>query len=232
MPTITCFQHVDNEGPGTLLEVLNSKQVDLRISKPFKGEAIPEFLGDGLIVLGGPMGVYERARYPWMEEELKAIRFCLDRSIPVLGICLGSQMLAHAAGAQVYRGALPEVGWYPLHLTPKGSSDPLLLGLPVNFEVFHWHNDTFTLPPNANLLGESEWYPHQIFKVGLNAYGFQCHLEITEEMARDWGHTGSKDLTPQGGPTRPERIYEGLGDKSVELKRLAEKVFTRFCALL
>ena len=232
MPHITCFQHIDCEGPGSLLDVLKAKGVRVDVLKPFKGDPVPAHLGDGLVVLGGPMGVYEEKQFPWMTEELNAIRKCLDSSLPVLGVCLGSQMLAHAAGGQVFRGALPEVGWFPLTLTEKGHLDPLFLGLPIEFNAFHWHGDTFTLPGNAMRLAESAWYPHQIFKVGTNAYGFQCHLEVTEEMIRSWASIYAKELTPQGGPNRPERIEDHLARNAKALGDFAEKVFSRFAALL
>lgn len=232
MPRVTCFQHIDCEGPGSLWDVLKTNRVDLQVLKPFQGDPVPDHPGDGLIVLGGPMGVYEEAQFPWMSRELEAIRRCLAQSIPVLGICLGSQMLAHAAGGQVYRGALPEVGWYPIEPTPSGRLDPLLLGLPEKFEALHWHGDTFALPPGAKLLASSARYQNQIFKIGSNAYGFQCHLEVTEEMVRSWAGIYAKDLTPSGGATKPERVEEGLTENITALRNLSEKVFTRFAALL
>lgn len=232
MPRVTCFQHIDNEGPGSLLDVLRSKQVEVDIVKPFQGEPVPERLGDGLIVLGGPQGVYERGRYIWLERELDAIRKCLDSSLPVLGICLGAQMLSHAAGGQVFRGALPEVGWFPVKLTTEGKLDPLLLGTPEIFEAFHWHGDTFDLPEGAIRLAGSEWYPNQMFKLGQNAYGFQCHLEVTEGIVKSWAVLNSQSLTPQGGPIRPERLTGGLPDKARALEGIAAKVFTKFAALL
>jgi GMP synthase-like glutamine amidotransferase len=232
MPHITCFQHIDCEGPGSLLETLRLKNVGLDLRRPFRGDKVPDHPGDGLVVLGGPMGVYEEEQHPWMTAELESIRRCLRDSIPVLGICLGSQMLAHAAGGQVFRGALPEVGWYPVTLSPEGRLDPLLLGLPGSFEAFHWHGDTFTLPPGAVRLAGSAYYPNQIFKAGGNAYGFQCHLETTENMIRSWEAAYAKELAPQGGPIRPERIEEGLAQRAEALERTAEKVFTRFAALL
>jgi GMP synthase-like glutamine amidotransferase len=141
-------------------------------------------------------------------------------------------MLAYAAGGQVYRGALPEVGWYPVSLTPSGKHDPLFLGVPAEFRAFHWHNDTFTLPQGAVRLASSEFYPNQIFKIGSNAYGFQCHLEVTEDMVKSWASLYAKELTPQGGPIRPERIEENLSPNAKNLRDIAEKIFTRFSALL
>src|SRR5665213_4041521 len=232
MSKVTCFQHIDCEGPGTLFNVLKSRNIRIETIKTYKGDAVAENLGDGLIVLGGPMGVYEEKKFPWMTLELNAIREFLKKGKPILGICLGSQMLAYAAGAQVFRGAIPEVGWYPIQLTPEGHFDSLFLGFPPEFNAFHWHGDTFTLPPQAIRLAGSHYYPNQIFKVGQNAFGFQCHLEVTEEMVKSWAALYAKELTPQGGPVRPERISDHLSENIHQLEGLAEKVFARFAALL
>ncbi len=232
MPSVTCFQHIDCEGPGTLETILEPLGIKLRVLKPFKGDRVPEDLGAGLVVLGGPMGVYERDQYPWMAEELSAIEKALNQSLPILGICLGSQMLAHAAGAQVFRGALPEVGWRPITLTPEGKEDSLLQGLHDSFEVFHWHGDTFALPRGAKLLAGSDWFPHQIFKVGQKDYGFQCHLEVTEEMVESWAQIYAKELVPAGGPTPEARVTGDLNHHAAQLESLAAKVFGKFAKLL
>lgn len=232
MSKVTCFQHIDCEGPGTLQNAFKSKNIKVEIVKTYKGDAVPQNLGDGLIVLGGPMGVYEEKKFPWMTSELNVIREFLKKGKPILGICLGSQMLAHAAGAQVFRGAIPEVGWYPIQLAPEGHFNSLFLGLPPEFNVFHWHGDTFTLPSNAVRLAGSHYYPNQIYQIGQNAFGFQCHLEVTEEMVKSWAALYAKELTPQGGPVRPERIEKNLAENSRQLEGIAEKVFTRFAALL
>jgi GMP synthase (glutamine-hydrolysing) len=233
MPKVTCFQHIDCEGPGSLSDILRERFVDLSLLRPFAGDPIPEDLGDGLIVLGGPMGVYEEARFPWMTQELSAIRKCLDRSVPVLGICLGSQMLAHAAGGKVFKGeAGQEVGWFPITVTPEGRRDVLLQGLGPSLEVFHWHGDTFTLPEGSSRLAESTKYPNQVFKVGRNAYGFQCHLEVTEPMVRDWMKVYAKELKPNGGQLDPGPIERDLAAKSLDLHSMAQQVFLRFCSLL
>jgi len=233
MPKVTCFQHIDCEGPGSLSDILRERSVDLTVLRPFAGDPIPEDLGDGLLVLGGPMGVYEEARYPWMTQELSAIRKCLDRSVPVLGICLGSQMLAHAAGGKVFKGeAGQEVGWFPIAVTPEGHRNVLLQGLGPSLEVFHWHGDTFTLPEGAERLAGSAKYPNQAFKIGRNAYGFQCHLEVTEPMVREWMRVYAKELAPNGGPLDPGPIEKGLAEKAAFLLPVARQVFTRFGATL
>ncbi len=231
MSHVTCFQHIDCEGPGSVLEILKNKNIALKVVKPFRGENIPEKIGDGLIVLGGPMGVYEQNEYSWMNLEISAIQECLKKQIPVLGICLGAQMLAHAAGGTVYKGIQPEVGWYPIRLSNEGRWDPLLLGLPEEVMAFHWHGDTFSLPLDAVRLAGSSNYPNQLFKLGNNAYGFQCHLETTEEMIKEWVLVYEKELEPKGSlPRQP--IEKNLQANASNLRNTAETVFSRFAALL
>lgn len=232
MKKITCFQHIECEGLGTLGDTLQSKGFEIKIVKPCKEEPIPNQLGKGLIILGGPMGAYEEAVNPWMAGEVAAIRKALDARLPVLGICLGSQLLAKAAGSQVYRGAQPEVGWAPVQLTPSGAQDPLFENLPKTFTAFHWHGDTFTLPEGSEHLAWSDLYRNQAFRLGSNAYGLQFHLEVTREMAKDWMQKYARELTHQGGVIQPERITNHLDENITALRKIADSVFGKFAGLL
>ena len=121
-------------------------------------------------------------------------------------------------------GPVQEVGWHPIALTEQGRLDPLLMGLPDQFNAFHWHGDTFTLPAYAQRLAESASYPNQVFRVGSNAYGFQCHLEITEEMIREWMSVYAGELTPRGGPIAPETNHERPGGKHI-FRQLIHKLY-------
>lgn len=232
MPTITCFQHIDCEGPGTLGDTLKAKGVELRILQPCKGEAIPDQLGDGLLILGGPMGAYEEALNPWMVNEALTIRKALEARLPILGICLGSQLLAKAAGAQVFRGAQPEVGWAPVELTEAGARTPIFKDIPNRFTAFHWHGDTFTLPAGSQRLAQSDLYRNQAFRLDDKAYGLQFHLEVTREMAKDWMQKYARELTHQGGVIQPERITDHLEDNITSLHKIADKVFGAFAESL
>jgi GMP synthase-like glutamine amidotransferase len=231
MPRIYCFQHIDCEGPGTLADILRSKGAVVEILKPFKGQEIPEDLGDGLVILGGPTAVYEEQENPWMTLELAAIRQCMNRQKPVLGICLGAQMLAHLAGGRVYKGSVSEVGWHPVTLTAEAAGDPLLGGVPVNFEAFHWHSDTFDLPEGAVRLAGSGRYPNQAFKLGTKIYGIQFHLEVNRKMLEDWMLVYAKELTPQGGTIPPANILSSLDLNTSRLRAVADKVFAAFLSL-
>jgi len=138
--------------------------------------ALPAF--DALVVMGGPMNVYEDARYSWLGPEKALIRAAIDGGRPILGVCLGAQLLADALGAPVSRNPEPEVGWWPVQRTPASVSSPVFAGIPDAFDCLHWHGDTFALPPGSTHLARSEACAHQAFAVnGGRLLGLQFHLE-------------------------------------------------------
>jgi GMP synthase-like glutamine amidotransferase len=157
-------------------------------------ETIPEALTDAvtsLIVLGGPMGVYEADDYPQVRGGMRLMGEALKADIPVLGICLGAQMLARVLGARVFKGSQgQEVGWYDITLTPVGAEDPAFAayaeGQSGPLRVFHWHGDTFDVPMGAMRLAGSEMYEAQAFRYGDKAYGLQFHIEVTSRMVAEW----------------------------------------------
>jgi len=141
------------------------------------------------VVLGGPIGVYEQDRYPWLTLEMRRVGQRLRAGKPTLGICLGAQIIAAALGARVYPGTAKEIGWAPVSLTPEGQASPLhhLAGLPV----LHWHGDTFDLPAGAQLLASSAITPHQAFAIGDQVLALQFHPEVDAGAIECWliGHT-------------------------------------------
>ncbi len=165
------IQHVPYETPGLIAAEAARRGIALRVCHPYRGERLPRLdeldeLG-GLVVMGGPMGVGEVSEYPWLAGELELLAAAVAAGLPVLGVCLGAQLLAAALGARVYRGERPEVGAGSVSLTADGRADPMLgaAGL-AELPVVHWHQDTFDLPPGAVLLAGSALYPHQAFRVG------------------------------------------------------------------
>jgi GMP synthase (glutamine-hydrolysing) len=139
-----------------------------------------------LIVLGGPMGAYEVDAHPCLSIEIDLIRHHIDSGIPVLGICLGAQLVAAAASANVYSGGQgKEIGWADVRLSEAGSADPIWTGFPERFATFHWHGDTFDLPDGAVLLATSEKYP-QAFRLGANVYAVQFHPEVVPIDLESW----------------------------------------------
>jgi GMP synthase (glutamine-hydrolysing) len=180
VPTVLALQHMSYETPGTIGATLASRGVAVETVPVFDGAPVPRDLGgaDALLVMGGPMGVDEADRYPAIRDEIALIERAVGDGRPVLGICLGSQLLAAALGGTVSRGRAKEIGWYPVTLTDAGAEDPLLEGSGRSFVAFHWHGDVFSIPPGAVALASSELTPNQGYRYGRSVYGFQFHPEM------------------------------------------------------
>jgi GMP synthase-like glutamine amidotransferase len=140
------------------------------------------------------MNVYEEDKYPFLREEDLFIKEAIQRGKVVLGICLGAQLIAKALGAKVFKASVKEIGWYDVSLTGIGSSDPIFSKFPNTFSVFQWHEDTFEIPHAGKLIATSTSVPNQAFRYGENTYGLQFHLEVTEEMIKEWMKTYEGEL--------------------------------------
>jgi GMP synthase (glutamine-hydrolysing) len=138
-----------------------------------------------VLVFGGAMHADQDDRHPWLREENVFLQRLLSLRMPVLGVCLGVQLLAKAAGSSVYRSAEPEVGWFDVELTADARHDPVFSGLPERFRAFQWHYYTYDLPPGASELARSDRCT-QAFRLGENAWGIQFHAEVTEAQVEDW----------------------------------------------
>lgn len=180
------LQHIACEHLGIIAEALEKDGIEYECVKLFESEAVPK-AGDcsALIILGGPMNVYEEEKYQFLREEDKLIRKALARNIPMLGICLGAQLIAKAAGAMVTKGKQKEIGWYEVKLTDEGKRDEAFKEFEREFKVFQWHGDTFDIPKCAVKLASSELFQNQAFRLG-NAYALQFHIEVTYEMTEEW----------------------------------------------
>lgn len=191
---VLIIMHDPAEGAGTLEEYLTAKKVSTRTIKLFNRERLPlNGAGlDGVISMGGPMNVYDEANYPFLKEEAEFLRQILTLGIPVLGICLGAQMIAKAGGAAITKASQKELGWNKVSLTEAALDDPLFRGLPKQLSVFQWHEDTFALPVESELLATSSVCYHQAFRYR-HAYGLQFHIEVTPQMLAAWF-----DASPEG----------------------------------
>ena len=236
MPRLLVFQHVAVEPLGTLDALIRARGHRIRFHN---FERHPDAEPDvdryrGLIVLGGPMNVEDQQRRPHLKTELKAIERALEQGKPVLGICLGAQLLAHVLGATVRRHDRPELGWYDLRLTTEGRSDAVLGVAGVSLPVFQWHSYSYDLPHGAAHLASTETCEQQAFRFGGNAYGFQFHLEADTDVIERW--LGLPSFRPElaaPGLATDERSIRGENPKLVAATRLsAAAVFNNFLDLI
>lgn len=178
-----CFQHVPFEGLGSIEPWLHAHDFTVATTRFFAGESLPRLNDvDLLLVMGGPMSVNDERELPWLVDEKRFVREAIAAGKPVLGICLGAQLIACAMGARVYPNRVKEIGWRPVFGTP--SDDLSLFRFPSKTEVFHWHGETFDLPPGATRLARSEHCENQAFQLGCRTLGLQFHLETTPDSAR------------------------------------------------
>jgi GMP synthase (glutamine-hydrolysing) len=201
------LRHVPYEGPGLIEDMLEGRGLPYRIIDVFE-EGVPLSAAGftGIVSMGGPMSVTDGTEE--IEREKTLLLEAMDRDIPILGVCLGAQVIASALGALIYAGNHLEVGWGEVTLTESGLSDPLMAGVDHHLPVLHWHGDTFDLPENAVNLACSEKYENQAFRVGGKTYGLQFHLEVDEEMVREWVEVDREG--DEGIVSEPEAILDGI----------------------
>lgn len=190
------LQHEENEGAGLLASSLEREgfQVSARLRQVGPGdEDVPL-----LVVMGGPQAAYRPSEHPFLLDELRLLRARLDRGLPSLGICLGAQLLAAAAGARVFPGERGvELGPLPVHCTAEAAKDEVFSALPPLFHALHWHGDTWDPVPGAALLASTDRYPQQAFRVG-RSYGVQFHPELTGSMLLEWADAAPEELRQAG----------------------------------
>ena len=231
MPKVLVLQHTPPETLGTIADVLEPKGVSVEYIRAFLGEPVPKALNgaDGLIVMGGSMGVRDQGKFPFLRDEMTLMEDTLKQNKPLLGVCLGSQLLASILGAKV-TSAKKEIGWQTVRLSPHAQQDPLWAGTPDTFMAFHWHGDVFDLPADAVALASSDMTPHQAFRHGQKAYGFLFHLEMTENMIREMIRTFSDELLEQNQDSG-WMIQKGLEYIPV-MEKISDSVFGRWADLL
>jgi GMP synthase (glutamine-hydrolysing) len=214
---VLIIKHVDIEGPGLIEDFLTQGRIHYQILSLEPGLSLPK-LDDfsHIVLLGGPMNVYEEGRYPFLKEEDLFIKEAIQRGKFVLGICLGAQLIAKALWARVIKSPAREIGWYDVSLTRIGAVDPLFSHLPKTFSVFQWHEDTFEIPHGATLIATSPLVPYQAFRYGDNAYGLQFHLEVTGEMIREWMKTYDEEF--EGSHPSPLSKQKILSDTEVKIE--------------
>ncbi len=213
---LLCIEFEPDIGPARLASCLESLGADVHVVRVHGGDRLPNVTQyDGVIPLGGTMNAEDDAHYPSLGETVSLLRVAARRRIPVLGICLGAQLLARSLGARIWRKSRMEVGYFPVQLTAAGRRDPLFAGFADVLLTFQWHEDAFDLPPGAALLAMSDRDTAQVFKLG-SCYGVQFHPEVTEESVSSWCTATPAVLATAASPTTREALLERARETELE----------------
>lgn len=234
MKPVLVLQHVPHETLGALephliVAGLTVQPIELYLGAP---ERLDLEQASALIVMGGPMNVDETDRYPFLGKEVRWIQEALAQDVPVLGICLGSQLLAKSLGAKVYPNHVKEIGWYEVELTAEASRDLLFADCGPREVVFQWHGDTFDLPAGAVHLAASESCRHQAFRYGSSAWGLQFHAEMTTALVEDWlANPGNCEELAVLDYVDPGAIRAQTPAMLPRMQSLGRRILRRFVAL-
>jgi len=231
MAKIYVLQHHPVETLGTIADALEGAALAWQYVRVYDGQPVPSSMkgAGGLIVMGGPMGVYQTDRYPWLRDEMRLIEDAVKSNLPTLGVCLGAQILAAALGAKVERNPNgKEIGWHPIKLGDSAQHDRLMRGLPATLTPFHWHGDIFDLPPGAVLLASSEKTPCQAFRYGDKAYAFQFHFEVTPDGVAAMADAFAKDLNREN--IAADRMIAQAAEFAPTLEKISDTVFSRWAS--
>jgi len=215
---IGIIKNAKEEGPGTIKDYLLKERIPYCIFESYDG-IFPSNLEvyTGLIIMGGPMGVYEMKRYPFLKRESVLIEKAINKNMKVLGICLGAQLIAHTLGAKVYKGDVEEIGWSEIEITDEGLKDNLINSFSKDmsgricrrFKVFQWHGDTFTLPTGAVNFARSPLYENQSFRFREDVYALQFHIEVNKGLLVRWfeEHPSKKQILKEYEELNPEYLW-------------------------
>jgi GMP synthase (glutamine-hydrolysing) len=201
------IEHASFEPPGIIEQWAKERGFDLSGTPTYANKKPPTSTTiDFLVVMGGPQTPLRMNDYPYLSEEVNLISDVINQNKPVIGFCLGSQLIAEALGARTQRSPEKEVGFFPIQLTHEGQNDSILKNFPKEFDVLHWHNDMPGIPKGAVLLARSAGCPHQAFRFGDRIYGFQFHMEPTRESIKPLLENAVEDLAPSKYTQAPEQI--------------------------
>ena len=225
---VVVIQHLEPEGPALIADALARRGHRVEVIRTDLGDPVPTDATAlaGLVVMGGPMSAGSDEDFPSRSAEIGLIADAVDRGVPVLGICLGAQLLAVAGGASIIRGEVPEIGWGTATMEPGAADDPLFMRMTGELAVLHWHGETFGLPAGAVHLASSAAYPNQAFRLGPTAWGLQFHLEVDGAAVERFVSSFGDEADDPGAISR---------DASDQLARSVDQrdlILGRFAALI
>lgn len=225
--------HSRGETVGLIGEVLKSLKLPFTEVHLYDGDGLPRDVSDleGLIVMGGPMNVDEVHKYPYLLPEVQLIEKVLSEKKPVLGVCLGAQLMAKALGSRVFPNPTKEVGWHPIKMTAQAKQDRHFKKFPETIDVLHWHGDTFDLPKDAVHLAETKACANQAFRYNDNSYALQFHFEVTPSMAGEWCAAPSEQSFIKAAGETPGAIVNATAGAYKKLEPHSKAFFTDYLKL-
>lgn len=228
---LAVFTHVPFEGPAMIAAWADSRGHVLSAHHLYRADPPPgPGSYEGLVVMGGPMSVHEEAEHPWLVAEKKAIAAAIDAGRPVLGVCLGAQLIADVLGAAVTKNRVPEIGWFPVTRTPEAAGHPLLKDVPESLEVLHWHGETFDVPAGGTRLFASEHCVNQAFAVGGHVLGLQFHLEMDRPAVEAIAEACADELVDAPTVQSRETLINGA-DRADTLRPVLDTLLDRLFAV-
>ena len=228
MKPVLVFQHIACEGPGYLADFLVARNIPFEIIRIDEGETVPVNTDNvsGLVFMGGPMSVNDDL--PWIQAELELIRKAHNQHIPLLGHCLGGQLISKALGGKVVRNEVTEIGWFPVGPVTHNNSPEWLNQLSFAAEIFHWHGETFTLPEQAVPLFKNRFCVNQGFVLN-NTYALQCHVEMTAAAVKEWLDFYQNDLpAPCESVQSSKEMLHNIDQRIASLQKFADVIYTQW----
>jgi GMP synthase-like glutamine amidotransferase len=232
MMKIHALIHTPFEKPGYIEQWATAKGHNISLTKLYEPFILPDLSNiDWLIVMGGPMGVYDEDKYPWLKEEKNFIKEAVNLNKVILGICLGSQLVAEALGAKVFTNKFKEIGWFKIQTTMEAEQVDLFNLFPKETVVFHWHGDTYNLPPGAIHLAESDVCKNQAYIFNERVIGLQFHIEVTADLLNEMLEGGSDELNKDKYIQTEAEIRNGIKlciEANLLLHSLLDKLEKKF----
>lgn len=228
MKPLYIFRHIGCEGPGYLAEVLDRQDIPHKTIAIDRNEAVPDSIDgcSGLVFMGGPMSVNDAL--PWIEQELALIHTARNHGLPVLGHCLGGQLISKALGGTVSANPVREIGWHPVRTSGNPTAARWFDGMPGETELFHWHGETFSIPQRAEVILENDNCPHQAFALD-NILALQCHVEMTAPMVREWAALYKDELDdPAPSVQSAAQMTERLETRIAAMQQVADGLYRRW----
>ncbi|MFP5408724.1 MAG: type 1 glutamine amidotransferase [Gammaproteobacteria bacterium] len=230
MHPVLIFRHSPTEGPGYFATFLDRHGIPWKLVRIDAGDAMPTHLNgvSGVCLMGGPMSVNDDL--PWIPPLLALIREAVTSDIPVIGHCLGGQLLSKALGGTVGANPDKEIGWADVRITDADAARPWLGDVDAPMLAFHWHGETFSLPPDATRILDSALCANQAYVLNDRHIGMQCHVEMTPELVASWCNTGAAEIAASDSPgvQSPEAIQADLAARTAQLHQLADKIYSRW----